>query len=174
MSAGENIHQWLFQLEIREIACRAFVRANSSQLLSFHLAPHPCPPVPAPAIFGIEPSPLAGSLAPARGGLSGWQRRKLVEFIEAHIGDALPLMLLAGLVNLSQFHFARAFKRSFGSPPHRYHTARRIARAKILLADPARPVTEIARMLGFAKTSSFSTAFRKATSVTPSRYRRGL
>ena len=43
----------------------------------------------------------------------------------------LPLSALADLVGLSPYHFARAFKRSFGVPPHRYHIGRRIERAKV-------------------------------------------
>ena len=123
------------------------------------------------ALLGFE-SNIAGVAAPARGGLSGWQRNKLADFIEENIGETLRLAALADLVNLSPYHFARAFKRSFGLPPHRYHACRRVARAKRLLDDPARSITEIARALGFSETSSFSTAFRKATGVAPSRYRR--
>jgi len=117
--------------------------------------------------------PYVGGAAPmARGGLSGWQCRKVADFIEAHLSEKLPLLLLAGLANLSPFHFARAFKVSFGLPPHRYHAARRIVRAKAMLAQPEHSITEIARALGFAETSSFSTAFRKGAGMSPSEYRR--
>ena len=64
---------------------------------------------------------------------------------------------------LSPFYFCRAFKQSFGLPPHRYHNGRRIERAKSLLAKPASSVTEIGMTVGFSETSSFSAAFRKAT-----------
>ena len=80
--------------------------------------------------------------------------------------------MLAGLVDLSPYHFARAFKRSFGVPPHRYHVGRRIERAKALLRD--RSVTEVALAVGFAETSSFSAAFRRTTRATPQDYRRTL
>jgi AraC-like DNA-binding protein len=109
----------------------------------------------------------------ARGGLSGWQRRTVSDFIEAHLGEALRLTDLAQQARLSPFHFARAFKQSFGLPPHRYHVARRIARAKDLLADPSNSVTDIARTLGFAETSSFSSTFRRVTGASPSDFRRG-
>jgi AraC family transcriptional regulator len=80
---------------------------------------------------------------------------------------------MAELVDLSPFHFARAFKQAFGVPPHRYHIGRRIERAKALLAEQDNSVTEIARAVGFAETSSFSAAFRKTTGSAPSDYRRG-
>jgi AraC family transcriptional regulator len=117
---------------------------------------------------GASPAP------PARGGLSGWQQKKVAEFIEEHLAEEVRLSTLSGLVNLSPYHFARAFKQSFGVPPHRYHTGRRIERAKALLAQPARSVTEIALALGFAETSSFSAAFRRMTGSSPSAFRRLL
>jgi len=109
----------------------------------------------------------------ARGGLSGRQRRLVIDFIEEHLGEELRLSALAGLVDLSAYHFARAFKQSVGMPPHRYHIGRRIERAKALLAEPASSVTAVARQLGFAETSSFSATFRKLIGVSPRDYRRG-
>jgi AraC family transcriptional regulator len=107
-----------------------------------------------------------------RGGLSGWQQRRVSDYIDTHLGEALRLAALAQLVGLSPFHFARALKQSFGVPPHRYHVGRRIARAKELLDDREHTVTAIARNLGFAETSSFSATFRRVTGTSPMRYRR--
>jgi AraC family transcriptional regulator len=112
--------------------------------------------------------------ASARGGLASWQQRRVVEFLEEHLGDEVSLSDLAQLVRLSPFHFARAFKQSFGVPPHRYHIGRRMERAKDLLAVPALSVTEIGIDIGFRETSSFTAAFRKFTGHTPSDYRRHL
>jgi AraC family transcriptional regulator len=110
--------------------------------------------------------------APARGGLAAWQQRMATNFIEEHLAESVSLTALASLVNLSTFYFCRAFKQSFGVPPHRYHTLRRIERAKILLANPDQSITETALALGFSETSSFSAAFRHATGTTPTDYRR--
>ncbi len=107
-----------------------------------------------------------------RGGLATWQRKRVAEFIEGHLAEEISLADLAQLVNLSPYHFARAFKESFGVPPHRYHIARRMARAKDLLETPALSVTQIGIEIGFRETSSFSVAFRKFTGVTPSDFRR--
>jgi len=108
----------------------------------------------------------------ARGGLATWQQRRVAEFIEEHLGDEVSLSDLARLVRLSPFHFARAFKQSFGVPPHRYHIGRRMERAKDLLGMTALSVTEIGIDIGFHETSSFTAAFRKFTGHTPSDYRR--
>jgi AraC family transcriptional regulator len=110
--------------------------------------------------------------APARGGLAAWQRRLVASYIEEHLSDHISLATLARLVRLSPYHFSRAFKQSFGMPPHRYHTYRRIESAKILLEKHALSVTDIGLSLGFNETSSFTTTFRKITGLTPSRYHR--
>lgn len=109
-----------------------------------------------------------------RGGLAPWQRNRLAEYVEEHLADDVPLGALAEVAKLSPFHFARAFKQSFGMPPHRYLTSRRIEHAKLLLADAAVTVTEVGVAVGFSDTSSFTTAFRRLAGITPSVYRRSL
>jgi AraC family transcriptional regulator len=110
----------------------------------------------------------------ARGGLAGWQKRTVVDFIEENLAENISLAKLAELIQLSPYHFCRAFKQSFGVPPHRYHTRRRIDRAKALLANPDESVTRIGMTIGFSETSSFTAAFRKTSGMTPTEYRRGL
>jgi AraC family transcriptional regulator len=110
----------------------------------------------------------------ARGGLAVWQQRIVAGYIEEHLAESVSLAALAKLVRLSSYYFCRAFKQSFGIPPHRYHINRRIERAKALLANPAQSVTEIGLALGFSETSSFSAAFRHTTGITPTEYRRSL
>jgi AraC family transcriptional regulator len=107
-----------------------------------------------------------------RGGLACWQERAVVGYIEEHLGEQIVLATLAQLTRLSQHHFCRAFKQSFGVPPHQYHVQRRIEQAKLLLADRSISITDIGFTLGYSQTSSFSVAFRKNTGWTPSEYRR--
>jgi AraC family transcriptional regulator len=112
------------------------------------------------------------SVSPARGGLPEWQQKKLIQYIEERLAEDVSLSSLAELVHLSPYHFSRAFKQSFGMPPHRYLTDRRIERAKNLLAERKRSVTEIGLDVGYCETSSFTSAFRKLTGETPTDYRR--
>jgi AraC family transcriptional regulator len=112
--------------------------------------------------------------ATVKGGLATWQQRVLTDYIEQHLSEQIPLVALARLTRLSTFHFCRAFKQSFGVPPHRYHTNRRIERAKIMLAERKLSVTEVGLTVGFSETSSFTAVFRKVTGQTPSRYHRAL
>jgi AraC family transcriptional regulator len=108
----------------------------------------------------------------SRGGLAGWQKRAVVDYVEEHLGQQIGLPKLAELAELSLHHFCRAFKQSFGIPPHQYQVRQRMEVAKSLLADRKTSVTDIALSLGYAQISSFSCAFHKATGWTPSVYRR--
>jgi len=108
-----------------------------------------------------------------RGGLAPWQQTRVTDFVEEHLAENVLLSQLADVVRLSPFHFSRAFKQSFGQPPLRYVTGRRIERAKTLLAGET-SITQVGLAVGFGETSSFTTAFRRHTGVTPSVFRRGL
>jgi AraC family transcriptional regulator len=116
-----------------------------------------------------EPS---GNLQVSRGGLATWQMRLVTQHIEEHLSEQISLVKLAGLARLSQFHFCRAFRQSFGVPPHEYHIRRRIEKAKALLAEGNASVTGVGFELGYSYTSSFSVAFRKMTGRSPREFRR--
>jgi AraC family transcriptional regulator len=107
-----------------------------------------------------------------RGGLAGWQMRTVTSYIEEHLGEQISLVTLARLTRLSQFHFCRAFKQSFGNPPHQYQVQRRIQRAKALLSDRKNSVTDVGLALGYCQTSSFTVAFRKIIGRAPRDFRR--
>lgn len=117
---------------------------------------------------------IPASRPPARGELAKWQQKRVVDFMEERMAEPMSLTALADLVRLSPYHFLRSFKRSFGEPPHRYWTGRRIERAKALLANPRASITEIAFDVGFGGTSAFSSTFRRITGQTPTDYRRSL
>jgi AraC family transcriptional regulator len=107
----------------------------------------------------------------------GLDRRRLarvLDCIEADVEGDLSVARLASVACLSQFHFARAFKAAVGQSPHRYVSARRLERAKELLADADRALADIALALSFSCQANFTRAFRQATGQTPAQYRRRL
>ncbi len=117
-----------------------------------------------------------GGLKPgtARGGLAEWQRRAVVEFINDNLERNISLTELASLARLSPTHFCKAFTRSMSMPPHQYQLRQRVERAKLLLADTERSITEVALATGYTASSNFATAFRKVTGVTPRAFQRSL
>jgi len=105
------------------------------------------------------------------GGLDIRRLRRVVEYIEAHLGEELTQTDLARVAELSPHHFASAFRTSAGVAPHRYLTERRIARACELLARSEATVTTVAHALGFSSHGHFSESFRRFVGVTPSAYK---
>lgn len=103
--------------------------------------------------------------------LDDLQLARVKDFIEAYLADDLTIALLASVVHMSQFHFARAFKAATGQPPHRYVTQRRIERAKVLLSVSRLSVSDVAYQVGFSNQSHFTAQFRQATGTTPKAYR---
>jgi AraC family transcriptional regulator len=115
-----------------------------------------------------------GVLSPINGGLAAWQRRKAAAYIDEHLAESISLAVLADLVGLSACYFCRAFRQSFGMPPQRYQLAKRVERAKTLLAKHAASVTDVGLSVGYNDASAFCTAFRRVTGLKPSAYRRSL
>jgi len=106
-----------------------------------------------------------------KGGLAPHLRRLLVDFIEQHLSEPLSLGQLAGLCALSEYHFARMFRESFGLPPHQYLLARRLDHARQLLRSTRQPLGDIALACGFASASHFANRFRQVVGATPGEYR---
>ncbi len=109
-----------------------------------------------------------------KGGLAPQARRRVLDYIDSHLDASLTLGELASLVALSEFHFARAFRASFGMPPHAWLTLRRLDRARQLLRHSTMPLLDVAVACGFASASHFSNRFRAALGANPSQYRAAL
>ena len=105
-------------------------------------------------------------------GLAPWQVRLVTDHLESHIGDKTTIADLASLLDLSRFHFIRAFKKAVGTPPHQYMLRRRVERGRELLADRTMTITEIADRTGFGGIAQFTRAFRQIVGTTPTAYRR--
>ncbi len=105
------------------------------------------------------------------GGLSGYKLRRVKEFINESLEEDLSLSDIAAVADLSQFHFARSFRKSTGFTPQQYLTQQRIERAKVLLAKDDLPIVEVGLQTGFKNQSHFTTLFRKYTKFTPKMWR---
>ena len=108
--------------------------------------------------------------SPRTGKLDTRRLSRVLQYIHANLGESLDISGMATTANLSRFHFARAFKASTGQSPYQYVSAKRLAQAKVLLAQ-GQPLADIALALKFSSQANFTRAFRREFGVSPGRYR---
>ncbi|MGY1682000.1 helix-turn-helix domain-containing protein [Geodermatophilus sp. SYSU D01176] len=86
--------------------------------------------------------------------------------------EPLDVPTLARIAHVSEAHFIRTFRTTFGETPHRYLQRRRVERAMFLLRSTDRSVTDICMAVGFSSLGTFSRVFRDVVGEPPSAYRR--
>jgi AraC-like DNA-binding protein len=80
---------------------------------------------------------------------------------------------VAAVAHISEAHFIRSFRATFGETPHRYLQRRRVERSMFLLRETDRSVTDVCLDVGFTSLGTFSRTFREIVGETPSDYRAG-
>jgi AraC-like DNA-binding protein len=86
--------------------------------------------------------------------------------------EPLDVAALARIAHVSQAHFIRTFRATFGETPHRYLQRRRVERAMYLLVQTDQNITEICYAIGFSSLGTFSRTFRDIIGESPSDYRK--
>jgi AraC-like DNA-binding protein len=87
--------------------------------------------------------------------------------------EPLDVRAVAAVAHVSEAHFIRTFRATFGETPHRYLQRRRVERAMFLLRETDRSVTDICFDVGFTSLGTFSRTFREIVGEPPSTYRLG-
>src|SRR5712692_11062959 len=85
--------------------------------------------------------------------------------------EPFDIPALAQIAHVSEAHFIRMFRATFGETPHRYLQRRRVERAMFLLRATERSVTDICLDVGFGSLGTFSRTFRDIVGVAPTEYR---
>ena len=83
----------------------------------------------------------------------------------------LDIPALARIAYVSEAHFIRTFRATFGETPHRYLQRRRVERAMFLLRETDRSVSEICLDVGFTSLGTFGRTFHEIVGESPTRYR---
>ena len=108
----------------------------------------------------------------ARGGLPPCVRRRVHDYIAAHLDQKITNDALAQIAGLSTAHFCAVFKQTEGMSPHRYVVQCRLRRTQQLLTSTEMSLAEIADAVGFSNQSHCIHYFREIVGVTPGDYRR--
>jgi AraC-like DNA-binding protein len=113
-------------------------------------------------------------LETSRAGLVDRRLRRSVEFMHDNFARDLQLGEIAAAAYLSEYHFARLFKRITGQTPHAYLATLRVEHASRMLAETDLAISEVAERVGYQSASHFGKVFRTATGLTPTAYRDAL
>jgi transcriptional regulator GlxA family with amidase domain len=87
--------------------------------------------------------------------------------------DPRPVQRIAADVDLSPRQLERLFAKYLRTTPARYYLELRLARARMLLLETARPILDVAVACGFASASHFSRCYRALYGLRPSDERTG-
>lgn len=109
---------------------------------------------------------------PEAPGLSPAERRTIEDFIDANLSGPLDLKGMAAALGLTPCLFARRFRESFAMPPYAYVKAKRLERARRLLARSALPIKAVAADCGFSDQAHLTRNFANAFGATPAAFRR--
>jgi AraC family transcriptional regulator len=107
-----------------------------------------------------------------RRGLEAWQKLRTEEMLRAHLEGNLTVKELASACSLSESHFARCFRTSFGTSAHQRLIQLRIEHAKDLLSRTSKSLVEVALFSGFCDQAAFTRSFSRMEHITPSHWRR--
>jgi AraC-like DNA-binding protein len=93
----------------------------------------------------------------------------VINYIETHIEEEIPIDTLAEVFFLSKFHLCREFKDQTGTTLHRFMIQKKLILAKDLIMQHL-PITEVYQQSGFGDYSNFFRAFRNEYHMTPKQY----
>jgi AraC-like DNA-binding protein len=97
---------------------------------------------------------------------------RVVEYIEAHYIEEIPIQALADIACLSVSQFNRNFKKIFRITPSDYIKHTRINSASQDLVNTSKSITQISVENGFYDSSYFAKQFKKQFHLSPGEYRK--
>lgn len=118
-------------------------------------------------LLALQSRKRASDGKPARA-LPAWRLRRVLEYIEAHLDEDLSLAELAAVAGFSLSHFKPLFKQAVGMPVHRFVLERRVERARTLLLQGKKSMSEIALEAGFSHPSHMARCMRRLLGLSPS------
>jgi len=94
--------------------------------------------------------------------------------IQERYSQPLTLAQCAEELGLNATYLSALFSRQVGVPVKTYLTEVRIEKARELLSDPARSISDVALAVGYASENRFRGAFKSVTSLSPRAWRQTL
>ena len=97
--------------------------------------------------------------------------KQVIEAVEENLSQTPSIEELSRRFYVGHTHLCETFKRTTGLTIGQYARKRKIEFSQVLLRNPEMPIKEIARMMGYGSTESFSAAFKRTSGMSPKAYR---
>ena len=99
---------------------------------------------------------------------------RTIAYMNSHVAEKITAEDLANIAQLSVGHFTKIFKSVTGAPPIDFLNMLRLNKARNMLVDDGKNITEIARACGFNTSSYFSSCFLEKYRMSPTAYRQNF
>ncbi len=99
---------------------------------------------------------------------------RIESYVAKNLAEKITLSTLCKVFSLSKHALYALFEKNFHTTVNGYITAQRVAKAKSLLANTDKSITEIAAETGFDDYNYFIRVFKRETLSSPARFRRGM
>jgi AraC-like DNA-binding protein len=191
MAAFDEIASERHLPAIEALSCPATVEVRDETMLNLARAlgpamarPHEANRLFADHVFSAMTIHLASTYGHQAEGARSWRGgprvgeldarhlRRVVDLLNADVGNELGLSDLAAQCGMSRSALVRAFRMTTGLPPHRWLLLSRAKRAKDFLERTAMPISDIALECGFADQSHLTRVFSRTFHISPGAYRR--
>ena len=103
----------------------------------------------------------------SRHGIRNEHLSNAVRIMSEHIEEPIPPSEIAAEIGISTRQMERLFGRHMNCSPKKYYVDMRLQKARNLLLQTEKPVTEIAFLCGFASPAHFARVYRNQFGVTP-------
>jgi AraC family transcriptional regulator len=101
------------------------------------------------------------------GGLNLQKLSLVKDYIKNNLNEDITIKKLANLLELSEYHFIRTFKKSMGMSPYQYVLKERLKKAIEMIRERKETLVQIAISCGFSSQSQMNTMLKKHFNITP-------
>ncbi len=119
----------------------------------------------------FEPEVEGSTARRTTAALPKWRLKRVVEYVNSHLADAITLSDMAAVAGLSRIHFAAQFLVATGIRPHEFVLRCRVENAQEMLKDSNESLVQIALSVGFQTQAHFTVVFKRLAGETPHRWR---
>ncbi len=118
--------------------------------------------------------PICENIAERQLSRQGLLAAELKSYMDNNLEKDMTVESIAAVASLSRGYASSIFKKQYGISINQYLLNARMAKAKVLLAQPLLKIRDVAAMVGFFNNAHFSAVFKREVGIPPRDYREQL